>query len=226
MQYVLRPNLDFRGFAGTIASGILRAGDEVMALPSGKRSRVKSITTYDGELTEAFSPMAITVTLEDEIDVSRGDMLVHPSNLPRVSSQVEALVVWMGDKPFVSGKSYWVKQATRVVAGEIAELRYAIDVNTLEKGPARQLAMNEVGNVLLGLTQPIAYDPYRRNAATGAFVIIDRLTNNTVGAGMIQEPQDTGEGDHWAQAPASGRLQFRQSRVSLAERESAWGRRA
>ena len=161
-----------------------------MALPSGKRSRVKSIVTYDGELDEAFSPMAVTVTLDDEIDVSRGDMLVHPGNLPHVSS------AGRGDGRLDGGEAlrrrarrYWVKQTTRTVAGEIAELRYGVDVNTLEKRPATQLAMNEVGHVLLSLNQPIAYDPYKINAATGAFILIDRLTNNTVGAGMILEPR-------------------------------------
>src|SRR3954464_12097174 len=133
VQYVLRPDLNFRGFAGTIASGILRKGDEVVVLPSGKRSHVRSIVTYDGEVPEAYSPMAVTVTLEDEIDVSRGDMLVHPSNLPHVSSQVEAMVVWMAEKPFVPGRSYWIKQTTRLMAAEIGALRYGVDVNTLEK---------------------------------------------------------------------------------------------
>src|SRR5918997_1385421 len=190
VQYVLRPNLNFRGFSGTIASGIIRRGDEVVALPSGKRSRVKSIVTYDGELEEAFSPMAVTVTLADEIDVSRGDMLVLPGNEPHVSAQVEATVVWMAEKPFTSGRRYWIKETTRTVAGEIAEVRFGVDVNTLERRPATQLAMNEVGHVVLSLNQPLAYDAYKANAATGAFIVIDRLTNNTVGAGTILPPGD------------------------------------
>ena len=204
VQYVLRPNLNFRGFAGTVASGIIRKGDEITALPSGKKSRVQSIVTYDGEIDEAFSPMAVTLTLADEIDVSRGDMLVLPNNQPQVSSQVEAMVVWMSEKPFTPGKSYWIKQTTRTVAGEIAELRYSVDVNTLEQHPARQLAMNEVGHVMLSLNQPIAWDPYKNNSATGAFILIDRLTNNTVGAGMILESRDHGSGDRWSQTPAVG----------------------
>ena len=220
VQYVLRPNLDFRGFAGTIASGIIRKGDEVMALPSGKKSRVASIVTYDGELEEAFAPMAITVTLEDEIDVSRGDMLVHPADAPHVSRQIEAMVVWMTEKPFVPGRTYTIKQTTRQVAGEMAELRYAVDVNTLEKKPAAALAMNEVGHVLLSLNQPIAYDPYKTNASTGAFILIDRLTNNTVGAGMILEQQDRGaHGDHWAHEPVAGHVGTHSSLVPLADRE-------
>jgi bifunctional enzyme CysN/CysC len=226
VQYVIRPNLDFRGFAGTIASGILRRGDEVVALPSGFKSRVKSIVTYDGELDEAFSPMAVTVTLEDEIDVSRGDMLAHPGNLPTVSSQVEAIVVWMAEKPFTPGKTYTIKQTTRQVAGEIAQVHCSIDVNTLERRPATQLAMNEVGQVLLGLNQPIAYDPYKANSATGAFIIIDRLSNNTVGAGMILEPGDRrGAGAHWGTTPVAARFKGPESVITLAEREARLGQK-
>jgi bifunctional enzyme CysN/CysC len=226
VQYVLRPNLNFRGFSGTVASGIIRKGDTVVALPSGQRSKVKSIVTYDGDLEEAFSPQAVTITLEDEIDVSRGDMLVHPGNEPRVSAQVEAMVVWMAEKPFVSGKSYWIKHTTRMVSGEIAELRYSVDVNTLENKPATQLMMNEVGHVLLSLTQPIASDPYKINAATGAFIIIDRITNSTVGAGMILERTDRrAQGDLWHQAPVAERLKKRVSKIPLIDREKRLGQK-
>ncbi len=227
VQYVLRPNLDFRGFAGTLASGILRKGEEVVALPSGKRSRVKSITTYDGELDEAFSPQAITVTLEDEIDVSRGDVLVRPGNQPHVSAQIEAMVVWMAERPFVPGRTYWIKHMTRTVAGEIAEIRYGVDVNTLEHRPATQLAMNEVGHVMLSLNQPIACDPYKTNAATGAFIVIDRLANTTVGAGMILEHGERrgAAGDLWGQEPVAGRLKEKASAVAPADRERRLGQR-
>jgi bifunctional enzyme CysN/CysC len=227
VQYVLRPNLDFRGFAGTVASGIIRKGDEVVALPSGKRSTVRSIVTYDGELEEAFAPQAVTVTLADEIDVSRGDVLVHPKAQPHVSSTVEAMVVWMGEKPLVAGRTYWVKHTTRTVTAEVAEFRYNVDVNTLETRPATQLGLNEVGHVVLSLTQPIAADPYRLNPATGAFVIIDRLTNNTVGAGMIQERSDGRRdgGDLWGQQPVIGRREARRSLISPADREARLGQR-
>src|SRR4051812_21117448 len=228
VQYVLRPNLNFRGFSGTIASGIIRKGDEVVALPSGRRSTVKSIVTYDGELDEAFSPMAVTVTLAHEIDVSRGDMLVHPGNEPHVSAQLEAMVVWMAERPFTPGRSYWIKQTTRTVAGEIAEVRYGVDVNTLERRPATQLAMNEVGRVVLSLNQPLAYDAYKANAATGAFIIIDRLTNNTVGAGMILEPgagRGGTTGDHWGQEPKIERVKPPRGQVTLANREQRLGQR-
>jgi bifunctional enzyme CysN/CysC len=226
VQYVLRPNLNFRGFAGTVASGIIHKGDEVMVLPSGKRSKVKSIVTFDGELNEAFSPQAVTITLEDEIDCSRGDMLVRPDNQPHVSSTIEAMVVWMHEKPFVPGKGYWIKQTTKMVSGEIADLRYGVEVNTLEKRPATQLAMNEVGHVVLSLNQPLAFDAYRKNAATGAFIIIDRLTNGTVGAGMILEPQDRGgTGDHWGHEPIAGRLKQKSSEITAADRENRLGQR-
>nr|WP_206293835.1 sulfate adenylyltransferase subunit CysN [Humisphaera borealis] len=227
VQYVIRPNLDFRGFAGTVASGIIRKGDEVVSLPSGKKSKVASIVTFDGEQDEAFAPQAVTVTLEDEIDCSRGDMLIHPANQPHVSSQIEAMVVWMAEKPFVPGKTYWIKQTTKTVGGEIAEVRYNVDVNTLEKKASNQIAMNEVGHVVLSLNQPLAHDAYRKNQSTGAFIIIDRLSNSTVGAGMILEQQDRGgaAGDHWGHEPVAGKLKQKASSISLAEREQRLGQK-
>jgi bifunctional enzyme CysN/CysC len=190
VQLVLRPNLNFRGFAGTIASGIVRKGDRVRVLPSGKTSRVKSLVTYAGELQEAFAPMSITLTLEDEIDVSRGDMLVHADiekdrPTPVVANDIEAMVVWMNEVPFVPGKSYWFKQTTRVVTGSMVELQHVVDVNTLAQNPAKRLNLNEVGRVSLVLSQSFVFDPYKTNPSTGAFIIIDRLSNTTVGAGMI-----------------------------------------
>jgi bifunctional enzyme CysN/CysC len=222
VQYVIRPNLDFRGFAGTVASGVLRKGDEVMVLPSGKRSSVKSIVTYDGELDEAFAPQAVTVTLADEVDVSRGDMLVHPDNLPHVSSQIEAMVVWMAEQPFVPGRTYTLKQTTRQVTAEIAAFRYGVDVNALEHRVVARLGLNEVGHVQLSLTHPLACDPYRTNPATGAFILIDRLSNNTVGAGMILEAGGRGPGDGWATQPAV-RLKLRESLIAPAERQRRYG---
>jgi bifunctional enzyme CysN/CysC len=219
VQYVLRPNLDFRGFAGTVAAGIVRKGDEVVVLPSGKRSRVKSIVTYDGELDEAFAPQAVTVTLTDEVDVSRGDMLVHPDNTPHVSSQIEAMVVWMAEQPLVPGKAYTLKQTTRQVTAEVAAFRYGVDVNTLEHRAASRLGLNEVGQVQLSLTQPLACDPYRSNSATGAFILIDRLTNNTVGAGMILEAGTP------RQAEAVVTAKARESLVAPAEREQRFGQK-
>jgi bifunctional enzyme CysN/CysC len=219
VQYVIRPNLDFRGFAGTVASGILRKSDEVMVLPSGKRSRVKSIVTYDGELEEAFAPQAVTVTLTDEVDVSRGDMLVRPDSQPHVSSQIEAMVVWMAEQPLVPGKTYTLKQTTRQVTAEVAAFRHGVDVNTLEHRAISRLGLNEVGHVQLSLTQPLACDPYRSNAATGAFILIDRLTNNTVGAGMILEAGSQRKAE--AVVTAKGR----ESLIAPAAREERYGQR-
>jgi len=219
VQYVIRPNLDFRGFAGTVASGILRKGDEVVVLPSGKRSRVKSIVTYDGELDEAFAPQAVTVTLADEVDVSRGDMLVRPDGPPHVSGQVEAVVVWMAEQPLVPGRTYTLKHTTRQVAAEVAAFRYGVDVNTLEHRAVARLGLNEVGHVQLSLTRPLACDPYRTNAATGAFILIDRLTNNTVGAGMILEAGTPRQAEGVITAKA------RESLIAPAERGRRFGQR-
>ncbi|MCQ4309636.1 sulfate adenylyltransferase subunit CysN [Pseudomonas stutzeri] len=185
VQYVNRPNLNFRGFAGTLASGVVRKGDEVTVLPSGKRSKVKSIVTFDGELEQATPGEAITLTLEDEIDVSRGDMLVHADNQPRIADGFEAMLVWMGEEPMLPGKKYDIKRATSYVPGSIASITHSVDVNTLEHGASSSLQLNEIGRVKVSLDAPIALDGYAQNRTTGSFIVIDRLTNGTVGAGMI-----------------------------------------
>jgi bifunctional enzyme CysN/CysC len=219
IQLVQRPSHDFRGFAGTLASGVLRRGDEVLILPSGARSRVAKIITFDGELAAAETPMAVTVTLTDEVDVSRGDMIVHPDALPCVGDEVEATVVWLAERPFVAGRSYLVKHTTRTVPAELAVLHHAIDVNTLARRPSDGLAMNEVGRVTLALHRPIAYDAYKSNRATGAFILIDRTTNGTVGAGMLQERSELQAEQAWgdAELPASA--------VGRGEREARLGQR-
>ncbi len=197
VQYVNRPNLNFRGFAGTLASGIVRKGDEIAVLPSGKTSRVKSIITFDGELEQATPGEAVTLTLEDEIDVSRGDMLVHADSRPRIADSFEAMLVWMGEEPMLPGKKYDIKRATSYVPGSIASIAHKIDVNTLEQGAASSLQLNEIGKVKISLDAPIALDGYAQNRTTGAFIVIDRLTNGTVGAGMIiAEPVAHGSGGH------------------------------
>ena len=198
VQYVNRPNLDFRGFAGTLASGIVRKGDEIAVLPSGKTSRVKSIVTFDGELEQATPGEAITLTLEDEIDVSRGDMLVHADSRPRIADGFEAMLVWMGEEPMLPGKKYDIKRATSYVPASIASVAHKVDVNTLEKGAASSLQLNEIGKVKVSLDAPIALDGYAQNRTTGAFIVIDRLTNGTVGAGMIiADPVAHGSGGHY-----------------------------
>ena len=213
VQYVNRPNLNFRGFAGTLASGVVRKGDEVMALPSGKTSKVKSIVTFEGELEHAGPGQAITLTLEDEIDVSRGDMLVHADNRPQVTDSFEAMLVWMGEEPMLPGKKYDIKRATSYVPGSIPSIVHRVDVNTLEQGAASELRLNEIGRVKVALDAPIALDGYEYNRTTGAFIIIDRLTNGTVGAGMIiADPVAHGGGQH-------GRL----AHVSTEERASRFG---
>ncbi|SUD41552.1 bifunctional sulfate adenylyltransferase subunit 1/adenylylsulfate kinase [Ectopseudomonas mendocina] len=213
VQYVNRPNLNFRGFAGTLASGIVRKGDEVMALPSGKTSKVKSIVTFEGELEHAGPGQAITLTLEDEIDVSRGDMLVHADNRPQVTDSFEAMLVWMGEEPMLPGKKYDIKRATSYVPGSIPSIVHRVDVNTLEQGAASELRLNEIGRVKIALDAPIALDGYEYNRTTGAFIVVDRLTNGTVGAGMIiADPVAHGGGQH-------GRL----AHVSTEERASRFG---
>jgi bifunctional enzyme CysN/CysC len=186
VQYVTRPHLNFRGFAGTVASGIIRQGDEVTALPSGRKSRVKSIVTHDGELREAFPPQAVTVTLADEMDVGRGDMLAHPANLPRRDSSFDAMTVWLHADGLRVGKRYLIKHTTNLVPGDAREVMYRMDVNTLHRQPAPDgLALNEIGRVSFRLARPLFFDPYKNNRATGGIIIIDRQTNATVGAGMI-----------------------------------------
>ncbi|NBW87602.1 MAG: sulfate adenylyltransferase subunit CysN, partial [Planctomycetia bacterium] len=226
VQLVLRPNLDFRGFSGTIASGIVRRGDEVVSLPSRKISRIKSIVTFDGELEEAFAPQSVTLTLEDEIDSSRGDMLVRPGNMPKVDHKFDAMVVWMAEESLVPGKQYLFKQTSKVTAGSVSTLRYRVDVNTLHRQPAPTLALNEIGRCAVTLTSPFAYDAYRRNRATGAFIMIDRLTNATVGAGMIldREPED-GRKDHWDDEPAAEHLHGAASGVTAQERQARFGQK-
>jgi len=185
VQYVNRPNLNFRGFCGTVSSGVVRKGDEVMVLPSRKKSRIKSIVTFDEELELAYAEMAITLTLEDEIDVSRGDMIVHRDNLPTITDEFDATVVWMTDAPLLPGKLYDFKMGSKTVSGRVNDLKHQIDVNSLEEKPAPGLELNEIGLCEISVDQPVCIDSYEKNRSTGAFIVIDRLTNVTVGAGMI-----------------------------------------
>jgi len=187
VQYVNRPNLDFRGYCGTLASGILKPGDAITVLPSGKESTVKALVTYDGNLDEAVPGQAITVTLNDEIDVSRGDMIVQRDHQPHVASNFKATVVWMTEKPLVSGKQYNFKVGVSDSAGVLTGIDSQIDVNTLAENTASELRINEIGECEFSLNKPVVFDAYKRNRSTGSFIIIDRLTNVTIGAGMITE---------------------------------------
>ena len=186
VQYVNRPNLDFRGFCGTVASGVFKKGDLVTALPSGKSSKIKAIVTYDGDIAEAYPPMAVTLTLEDEIDVSRGDMLVgNQAQTTLVADKFTANIVWMTEQALVPGRQYIIKLGTRSVSGSVALIHHRIDVNTLEHHDAAALQLNEIGSCTVAVNAPVVFDAYKQNKGTGAFIVIDRLTNGTVGAGMI-----------------------------------------
>ena len=193
VQWVNRPDLDFRGFCGTIASGIIRQGEEIMVLPSKQKSKIKSIVSYEGDLEEAFAPLSVTLTLEDEIDASRGDMIVRPGNVPKSNDSIQGMLVWMGEEPMVPGKTYLFKHTSQTIPGTIDTLNYKVDVNTLHRSPSPELALNEIGRVGISLSTPIHYDAYRRNRSTGAFIVIDRITNATVAAGMILDRSGSGD---------------------------------
>lgn len=224
VQNVLRPDLDFRGFAGTIASGIVRVGDEIISLPSRKTSRVKEIVTFDGNLDEAFAPMSVTLTLEDEIDTSRGDMLVRPGNVPKIDEKFDAMLVWMSEQPMLTGQQYVFKHTTKMISGSISTLRYRVDVNTMKSEPAPTLELNQIGRVNIHLNQSIAYDQYRKNKSTGAFIVIDRITNNTVAAGMILDRRTSEDRtDAWDVVPQSENLTAEISNVTSEERSARLG---
>jgi bifunctional enzyme CysN/CysC len=190
VQYVIRPQSkeyhDYRGYAGSVAGGVLKPGDEVVVLPSGLKSRIASIDTADGPVDEAYPPMAVTVRLTDNLDVSRGDMICRPQNQPRVSQDIEAMVCWMADEPLRVRGMYAIKHTTRVARAQLRDLEYRMDVNTLHRDEtADTLSLNEIGRVKLRTTQPLFTDEYRRNRTTGSFLLIDEATGATVGAGMM-----------------------------------------
>jgi bifunctional enzyme CysN/CysC len=190
VQWVIRANGDgpdaFRGYAGRVVGGALSAGDEVVVLPSGVHTRVREVRTHDGPLDEAVPPMSVVVTLEDEVDLSRGDMLAHPHAPPCVEREVVATVCWLASKPLQVGGRYYLKHTTRTTKAIVAELRHKLDINTLARDEtATSLALNEIGEVVVKTAAPLLYDPYSRNRTTGGFILIDEATNGTVGAGMI-----------------------------------------
>jgi bifunctional enzyme CysN/CysC len=193
VQYVIRPQsskvTDYRGYAGQVASGVMKPGDEVMVLPSGFTSRIATIDTADGPVDEAFPPMSVTVRLDDEIDISRGDMICRPHNAPTVAQDIEAMICWMDEtRTLAVGNKYAIKHTTRAARAVIRELNYRLDINTLHRDEsATELRLNEIGRVRLRTTVPLLADEYRRNRTTGGFIVIDEATNRTVGAGMIVE---------------------------------------
>jgi bifunctional enzyme CysN/CysC len=197
VQWVNRPNLDFRGFSGLIASGQVRPGDTVRVLPSGQTSKVERIVTKDGDLDLAVAGQSITLTLADEIDCSRGDVLAAADSPPEVADQFEATLIWMGEEPMLPGRQYWLKIGTKLVSAQAAEPKYKVNVNTLEHLAAKQLELNEIGVINLSLDRPIAFDAYDQNRDMGGFILIDRLTNATVGAGLIHFALRRSHNIHW-----------------------------
>ncbi len=185
VQIVNRPNIHFRGFAATVASGIVRQGAEVMSIPSGQKSRIKEIVTYDGNLDEAFPPQSVTITLEDEIDASRGDMFVYPDNVPTISQKLEAMLVWMDEKEMDKEMQFFIKHANNSTRAFVTHIDYRVDVNTLEQSNIDHFKLNDIGKVQITTNKPLFFDPYKKNKITGSFILIDPITNNTAAVGMI-----------------------------------------
>ena len=223
VQCVIRPDLNFRGYAGQIASGVLRPGDTVRVLPSGWTTRVKSIVTWDGELPEACPPLSVTLCLEDELDISRGDMLADADAPPAASNRLEATVVWMNQKPLQPDRPYLVKHTTQQVRGSVRAIRHRVDVNTLREEPAGELRLNEIGVIELETHRRLFIDPYRRNRITGSFILIDPVTNETVGAGMISQALAPTVD---VAADTAAAISRGPARLTLEEREARQGHRA
>ncbi|MBL0372339.1 sulfate adenylyltransferase subunit CysN [Rhizobium sp. KVB221] len=197
VQYVVRPNLDFRGFAGQVASGKLAVGDKVIVAKSGQESKVKEIVTHGGNLSNAIEGQAVTVVLEDQIDISRGDMLVDPTNRPHVADQFQAHIIWFDSQPMIPGRSYILRTEVDSVSATITALKHQVNINTFSHEAAKHLNMNEVGECNISTQAPIAFDSYKSNRVSGHFVLIDRFTNATVGAGMIDFPLRRASNVHW-----------------------------
>lgn len=222
IQYVNRPNLDFRGFCGTLESGMLQVGDPVIALPSGKKTSVRRVFIADKEQSFAYAGQAITVTLDDEIDVSRGDLLVHEGQVPRVTKQFDTQLVWMDEQPMHLGKEYLFKFSTKVIAGKFRQIQHKIDINTLgiDQTAQQQLALNEIAELSVSLTDAIALDEYTSLPNTGAFVVIDRYTNATVAAGMVSK---VGEIQSQYQTQRQYSLQEKELNAYIRKHYPEWG---
>ncbi|HTZ72896.1 MAG TPA: sulfate adenylyltransferase subunit CysN [Candidatus Aquilonibacter sp.] len=217
VQYVIRPDASFRGFAGRVASGVLRPGTDVVAMPSGLKTKVKSIVSFDGEKEQTGPGDSVTLTLEDEIDISRGDMLVAEEELPAVGNEFRAKLVWMHADKLDLHKSYLLKHSTRSVRGRVIQIHYRVDMNTLEKGAAEQLEMNDVAEVEIKTALPLFFDPYRQNRTTGSFILIDPASNATVAAGIIEQ------GINWGTALRSAAGAQRRGRSTKEERHARFG---
>ena len=197
VQWVNRPDLDFRGYAGRIAGGIIRPGDDIRVLPSGKQSKIARIVTMDSDLDEAVSGQSVTLTLTDEIDISRGDVIATSETPPEISDQFDTTIIWLSEEPMLPGRSYIMKTSSRLVSATVNAPKHKTDVNTLQKLPAKTLQLNEIGNCTLAVDRPIAFDSYAENRQTGSFILIDRMTNNTVGMGMINFQLRRAANIHW-----------------------------
>jgi bifunctional enzyme CysN/CysC len=227
IQLVLRPHDGFRGYAGTVASGVLRPGQEVMVLPDRQRTRVVSLRGPDGPLAQAFAPLPVTVELADQLDIGRGSMLVQPNNQPQQSRELELSIVWMDEAPLQIGKRYLIKQTTRWVQGHVSAIRYRFDMASAHREPAEQLALNDIGRVQLTLARPLFWDPYARNHETGSLIVVDPQSNDTVAAGLIldrglsamrdDQPADAFDDE------STTLLRARQSQVGQAERADRLG---
>ena len=227
VQMVMRPNLNFRGFAGTMASGVMRPGEKVMVLPSKQTTTIATVQNWSGQLEYAFPPMPIVVTLADEVDVSRGDMLVPVNNLPKVNSEFDAMLVWMSEAPAREASHYLIKHCCSMIPATLDKIRYEVDVNTMRKKPREvpiELKLNSIARVKMVLHRQIAYDPFAKNHATGAFILIDRLTNATVAAGMILDKPSAE--DTKASKPKSDNITRVASGVQPVERERLLGHKA
>jgi bifunctional enzyme CysN/CysC len=225
VQYVLRPDNDFRGFSARVASGIIRKNDEIMVLPSRKKSRIKKIVTYETELDYAFPPQSVTVTLEDEIDVSRGDMLVHPNNLPKVERKFEVMLVWMDEQPMDVDKQFLLKHTSNITKARLDKIRYKLDVNTLHKQDADLLHLNEIGRTVITTARPIYFDPYRKNKSTGSLILIDPITHNTSAVGMIIDRVSQEDMPSRITDIERERIQADKSLISRVQRERKYGQK-
>ena len=229
VQWVNRPTLDFRGFTGTLAAGTVKPGDRVLVLPSRRTSTVARVVTFDGDLAQASAPLSVTLTLTDEVDCARGDMLVHVGHEPFVAQNVRAMVVWMDDTaPLLPGKEYLLKHGTHTTPATISSIIHRVDVNTLQRVDAPALALNDIGALSIHTNSPLVYDAYESNRDTGAFILIDRLSNATVGAGMLLDPQQSldgapSESGHWRDTPQGGHLAPSLRVVTVPERANRLG---
>jgi len=232
VQYVIRPDLNFRGFAGTIVSGVIRPGDEIIVLPSGARTRIDRIVTFDGDLNEAFAPQAVTLTTTDEVDISRGCLLAKPNNAPEVSQNFDAMLVWMHETQLTAGKNYLLRAATQTVPATISGIQYKFDINTLKRQNADSASncvfnLNDIGRIQINTHRLLCFDAYARNRKTGGFILIDPLSNATVAAGMILEQSRlTHHTPHKVgRVPASANIRWENSTVTADQRQQLFGHR-